>query len=77
MHSTALLWIIYVEFSTYTALQKFGKALEKWGFGQYWHEYFLICDNFALIRDNPAKKNNRSPIETITEIPMVSIKISL
>ncbi len=25
----------------------------------------------------PAKKNNRSPIETITEIPMVSIKIPL
>ncbi len=36
----------------YTALQKFGNALEKWGFGQYWHESFLICDNFALIRDN-------------------------
>ncbi len=29
----------------YTALQKFGNALEKWGFGQYWHESFLIRDN--------------------------------
>ncbi len=36
----------------YTTLQKFGNALEKWGFGQYWHESFLICDNFAPIRDN-------------------------
>ncbi len=34
------------------SLQKCGNALEKWGFGQYWHESFLICDNFALIRDN-------------------------
>ncbi len=41
----------------YTALQKFGNALEKWGFGQYWHESFLICDNFALIRDNTNYKN--------------------
>ncbi len=41
----------------YTALQKFGNALEKWGFGQYWHESFLICDNFALIRDNKLRKH--------------------
>ncbi len=41
----------------YTALQKFGNALEKWGFGQYWHEFFLICDNFALIRDNTNYEN--------------------
>ncbi len=41
----------------YTALQKFGNALEKWGFGQYWHESFLICDNFALIRDNTNYEN--------------------
>ncbi len=32
-------------------------ALEKWGFGQYWHESFLICDNFALIRDNTNYEN--------------------
>ncbi len=42
---------------SYTALQKFGNILEKWGFGQYWHESFLICDNFALIRDNTNYKN--------------------
>ncbi len=41
----------------YTALQKFGNALEKWGFGLYWHESFLICDNFALIRDNTNYEN--------------------
>ncbi len=41
----------------YTALQKFGNALEKWVFGQYWHESFLICDNFALIRDNTNYEN--------------------
>ncbi len=41
----------------YTALQKFGNALEKWGFGRYWHECFLICDNFALIRDNTNYEN--------------------
>ncbi len=41
----------------YSALQKFGKAPEKWGFGQYWHESFLICDNFALIRDNTNYEN--------------------
>ncbi len=41
----------------YIALQKFGNALEKWGFGQYWHESFLICDNFALIRDNTNYEN--------------------
>ncbi len=41
----------------YTALQKFGNALEKWGFGQYWHESFLICDNSALIRDNTNYEN--------------------
>ncbi len=39
------------------SLQKFGNALEKWGFGQYWHESFLICDNFALIRDNTNYQN--------------------
>ncbi len=27
------------------------------GFGQYWHESFLICDNFALIRDNTKYEN--------------------
>ncbi len=41
----------------YTALQKFGNALEKWGFGQYWHESFFICDNFTLIRDNTNYEN--------------------
>ncbi len=41
----------------YTALQKFGNALEKWGFGQYWHESFLICDNFVLIRENTNYEN--------------------
>ncbi len=30
---------------------------KKWGFGQYWHESFLICDNFALIRDNTNYEN--------------------
>ncbi len=50
-----LLWdVIYLK---YTALQRFGNALEKWGFGQYWHESFLICDNFALIRDNTNYEN--------------------
>ncbi len=44
-------------FFLYTALQKFGNALEKWGFGQYWHESFLICDNFVLIRDNTNYEN--------------------
>ncbi len=45
--------ICYVSVSImYSALQKCGNALEKWGFGQYWHESFLICDHFALIRDN-------------------------
>ncbi len=36
------------------------KSLEtpyKWGFGQYWHESFLFCDNFALIRDNTNYEN--------------------
>ncbi len=46
-------YVIYI----HTALQKFGNALEKWGFGQYWHESFLICDNFALIRDNTNYEN--------------------
>ncbi len=41
----------------YTALQKCGNALEKCGFGQYWHESFLICDNFALIRDDTNYEN--------------------
>ncbi len=31
---------------------KVWKHPRKWGFGQCWHESFLICDNFALIRDN-------------------------
>ncbi len=44
-------------YTALTALQKFGNALEKWGFGQYWHESFLICDNFALIRDNTYYEN--------------------
>ncbi len=50
-------YTIYYTIYTYTALQKFGNALEKWGFGQYWHESFLICDNFALIRHNTNYKN--------------------
>ncbi len=29
----------------------------KRGFGQYWHESFLICNNFALIRDNTNYEN--------------------
>ncbi len=37
--------------------KSFGNALEKWGFGQYWHESFLICDNFALTRDNTNFEN--------------------
>ncbi len=48
---------MYIYLYIYTALQKFGNTLEKWGFGQYWHESFLICDNFALIRDNTNYKN--------------------
>ncbi len=40
------------QYMIYTALQKFGNTLEKWGFGQYWHESFIFFDNFALIRDN-------------------------
>ncbi len=51
--SLQITWYVKV----YTALQKFGNALEKWGFGQYWHESFLICDNFALIRDNTNYEN--------------------
>ncbi len=46
----------YIQY-IYTALQKYGNALEKWGFGQYWHESFLICDNFALIRANTNYEN--------------------
>ncbi len=30
-----------------------------------------------MYRNHPAKKNNRGPIETITEILMISIKIPL
>ncbi len=48
---------IYIYIYIYTALQKFGNALEKLGFGQYWHESFLICDTFALIRDNKNYEN--------------------
>ncbi len=29
----------------------------KRSFGQYWHESFIICDNFALIRDNTNYEN--------------------
>ncbi len=36
---------------------KVWKHPRKWGFGQYWHESFLICDNFALIRDNTNYEN--------------------
>ncbi len=36
---------------------KVWKRSRKWGFGQYWHESFLICDNFALIRDNTNYEN--------------------
>ncbi len=39
----------------YTALQKFGKLF--YFFWQYQHESFLICDNFALIRDNTNYEN--------------------
>ncbi len=36
---------------------KVWKRLEKWGFGRYWHESFLMCDNFALIiRDTQTTK---------------------
>ncbi len=35
---------------------KVWKRLEKLGFGQYWHESFLICDNFALIRTTQTTK---------------------
>ncbi len=47
---------VYIYIYIYTALQKFGNALEKWGFGQYWHESFF-CNNFALIRDNTNYEN--------------------
>ncbi len=36
---------------------KVWKRPRKWGFGQYWHASFLICDNFALIRGNTNYKN--------------------
>ncbi len=36
---------------------KVWKHPRKVGFGQYWHESFLICDNFALIRDNTNYEN--------------------
>ncbi len=53
-----ILYYVTLHYITlYTALQKLGNALEKWGFGQYWHESFLICDNFALIRDNTNYEN--------------------
>ncbi len=47
---------IYIYY-LYTALQKLENTLEKWVFGQYWHESFLICDNFALIRANTNYEN--------------------
>ncbi len=53
MYVYIYIYTVYI----YTALQKFGNALEKWVFGQYWHESFLICDNFALIRDNTNYEN--------------------
>ncbi len=49
--------VLCTKIKIYSALQKFGNALEKWGFGQYWHESVLICDNFALIRDNTNYEN--------------------
>ncbi len=52
-------YLVNIYIYIYTALQKFGNTLEKWGFGQYWHESFLICDNFALIRDNTNYLNFR------------------
>ncbi len=51
------LQIKYSYIYTHTALQKLGNALEKWGFGQYWHESLLIGDHFALIRDNTNYEN--------------------
>ncbi len=33
------------------------KRPRKMGFGQYWHESFLICDNFAVIRNNTNYEN--------------------
>ncbi len=41
----------------YTLSSKSVETLEKWVFGQYWHESLLICDNFALIRDNTNYEN--------------------
>ncbi len=69
---TILCWI-------YTALQKFGNALEKWGFGQYWHKSFLICDNFALIRDNTNLMNffdssKFPPLAAITALHYLGIR---
>ncbi len=36
---------------------KVWKRPRKWGFVQYWHESFFVCDNFALIRDNTNYEN--------------------
>ncbi len=49
-----LKWKIW---NVYTLPPKVWKCPRKWGFGQYWHESFLICDNFALIRDNTNYEN--------------------
>lgn len=42
--------VIYVHI--YIAIQKFGKAPGKEGFGQHHHKSLLFCDDSALIRDN-------------------------
>ncbi len=50
--------VIYRTYSSYIHCPpKVWKRPRQWGFGQYWHESFLICDNFALIRDNTNYEN--------------------
>ncbi len=44
-------------YSIYTSLQKFGNALENGVLDNICMNSFLICDNFALIRDNTNYEN--------------------
>ncbi len=60
---TKVQWVFFVNCLNFHCLAVHtlpSKSLErprKAGFGQYWHESFSICDNFALIRDNTNYEN--------------------
>ncbi len=49
--------LAYLSIEYFHCPPKVWKRPRKWGFGQYWHESVLICDNFALIRDNTNYEN--------------------